>query len=122
MAKKEAKAKPNKTYADNAKVVADWGVNNKQPVTPGTIIGERNGITLLAMAADSFSGITAHIRAQSKNSAVWRVYRRHIVKGDTGHAAAYYHIKDLRGWEVGHANTLADLYTCLLYTSPSPRD
>ena len=103
MAKKnKSKADPAKTYADNAEVI-----------TEATIIGERHGITLTAMPADALSGVTAHIRAQSKNSAVWRVFRRHQVNGSTGEAIAYYHIKDLRGWEVGHAKTLVALYTLL---------
>ena len=65
------------------------------------------------MQADNFSGITAHIRAQSKYSAVWRVCRRHKANGSTGHAYAYYYIEDLRGWKVGYALTLASLYEIL---------
>ena len=101
MAKKKDKEQPRSN------------VTPLRPSPTGNVIGERHGITLLAMQADNFSGVTAHIRAQSHNSAVWRVFRRHEVNGSTGQAYAYYYIEDLRGWKVGHALTLSSLYEIL---------
>ena len=46
-----------------------------------------------------------HIETDSK----WFAYRRHVIEPGVGVGKAYYWVCDLRGWEVGTANTISGL-------------
>ena len=79
-------------------------IEQTEAITEFQIAGLR--FDLVAKDHDNLNcvGIT-HLETES----AWFAYRRHVIEPGVGVGKAYYWVCDMRGWEVGTANTISGL-------------